>query len=142
MPLLHGDTEKVRDWAISEYDYVTREARRTLGVGPADARLVMCVDERWKYVQAEGFRPMLFDLQNDPDELVDLGASQLDEHLAVAKIMETRISQWARQHHNRTTKTFEQLEAITDSEPPGILIGIWDEKDYEESIGHPYSERP
>ena len=142
MPVLHGKQEKVRDWAISEYDYVTREARAKLGVAPENARLVMCVDARWKFVHAEGFRPMLFDLLNDPDELADLGASDDPECVAIRKLMGERIFEWARQHHNRTTRTYEQLEAVTDSEPRGILIGIWDEEDYEQSFGHPYAERP
>ena len=126
MPLLHGTEDKVRDWAISEYDYVTREARKTLNVSPENARLVMCVDDRWKYVHAEGFRPMLFDLKEDPNELVDLGESMAKEHEAIRKLMAERIFEWARRHHNRTTRTYEQLEAVTDAEPPGILIGVWD----------------
>ena len=74
MPLLRGENVPWRDHAISEYDYSTREARKLLGVDETDARLVMCVDARWKYVHCEGFRPMLFDLLEDPDELCDLGA--------------------------------------------------------------------
>ena len=142
MPVLHGGADKVRDWAISEYDYVTREARHTLGVSPENARLVMCTDDRWKYVHAEGFRPMLFDLNADPNELVDLGASDRDEHVAIKKLMNERIFEWARRHHNRTTLTYEELEAVTDAEPPGILIGVWDEEDYEKRFGHPFAERP
>ena len=45
-----------------------------LGVAPKDARLFMVCDDRWKFMHAEGgFPPMLFDLHNDPQELVDLG---------------------------------------------------------------------
>ena len=142
MPLLHGTKVKVRDWAISEYDYVTREAREILGVSTDDARLVMCADDRWKYVHSEGFRPMLFDLKKDPQELIDLGNSDLDEHIKIKKKMAERIFEWARQHHNRTTRTAEELEAVTNAEPPGIQIGIWDEDDYERTLGHPYKDRP
>ena len=142
MPLLHGSKDKVRDWAISEYDFVTREARTTLGLPPDQAKLIMCVDDRWKYVHSEGFRPMLFDLVNDPMELDDLGASKDETHLAVCKLMEERIFEWSRQHHNRTTKPFDVLEKITGGEPPGVFIGVWDEEDYEKAFGHPYSERP
>ncbi|MDB2407722.1 hypothetical protein N9W17_04255 [Jannaschia sp.] len=39
----------------------------------ADAKLTMLVDRRRKYVFAEGFRPMLFDLDTDPKELRDPG---------------------------------------------------------------------
>lgn len=142
MPLMHGKVEKVRDWAISEYDYVTREARHILNVAPENARLIMCVDQRWKFVHAEGFRPMLFDLENDPNELNDLGASVDPQHVEIHRIMSERIFSWARQHHNRTTLKFEFLESITDAEPPGVIIAVWDEDDYERTLGHPYAERP
>ena len=59
--LLHNRSEPKnwRKYAISEYDYGTREARMTLGIDEKDARLVMLHDGWWKYVHAEGFRPML-----------------------------------------------------------------------------------
>ena len=74
-PLLHGDGTPTqwREYAISEYDYATRYARLDLGI-EENARLIMVCDKRWKYVHCEGFRPMLFDLENDPQELNDLGA--------------------------------------------------------------------
>ena len=45
-----------------------------LGIEPRDARLFMIADKRWKLIHALGFRPMLYDLETDPDELRDLGA--------------------------------------------------------------------
>ena len=36
------------------------------------ARLTMIFDSRWKYIFAEGVRPMLLDLETDPDELAAL----------------------------------------------------------------------
>lgn len=140
--ILHGDTEHVRDFAISEYDYSTRDARLSLGIANEDARLVMCATDRWKYWQAEGFRPMLFDLWNDPQELKDLGASEEPEHVGIRQEMEANISEWARRHHNRITRSTEELDRVAGKEPPGVFIGVWDEEDYEESFGHSYSERP
>ncbi len=142
MPVLRGETDKVRDWAISEYDYVTREARGLLGVSAENARLVMCADQRWKFVQSEGFRPMLFDLDNDPNELNDLGASNNVEHVDIRLIMEARISEWARRHHNRTTKSHAFLDSVIGDEPPGIVIGVYDEDDYEAALKHKFTERP
>ena len=49
-------------------------AAEELGLAPRDARLFMIADKRWKYVHAIGFRPMLYDLETDPNELNDLGA--------------------------------------------------------------------
>ena len=138
MPLLRGEDVPWRDHAISEYDYSTREARKLLGVDEADARLVMCVDARWKYVHCEGFRPMLFDLLEDPDELCDLGASEAAEHARVRELMDARLFAWARRHHARITRTGAQVDAMCDALPPGIAIGVYDEAAYEEQFGHPF----
>ena len=80
-PLLHG--AKPADWrelAFSEYDYSMLPAGIKLKVEPRDARLFMVADKRWKYVHAIGYRPMLFDLQTDPNEFRDLGADPAFEN--------------------------------------------------------------
>jgi len=64
-PLLHGKQTMWRAFAVSEYDYSTRDARRDIGVDQRDARLVMIFDGRWKYVHVEKMRPMLFDLKSE-----------------------------------------------------------------------------
>ena len=69
-------------------------------------------------------------------------ASVDPQHVEIHRIMSERIFSWARQHHNRTTLKFEFLESITDAEPPGVIIAVWDEDDYERTLGHPYAERP
>lgn len=124
-PLLHGENVEWRDYCVSEYDYATRESRRMIGIDQNDARLTMIFDGRWKYVHAETMRPMLFDLETDPDELIDLGASP--EHQEHIKRLRDLHFEWARQHHTRITKTAEQVEVMTDrKEPPGILVGFRD----------------
>lgn len=127
-PLLHGHATKLRDFAVSEYDYSTRGARKTVGVDQNDARLVMIFDGRWKYIHVEHMRPLLFDLQTDPNELSDLGndptfADQID------RMKELHFA-WARQHHNRITRTAAAVNMMADrGEPPGIYIGFHEEKD-------------
>ena len=75
VPLLRGGQPAAwRRFAISEYDYSLLPAAAALGVEPRDARLFMIADKRWKLVQPVGFRPMLYDLAVDPNELRDLGA--------------------------------------------------------------------
>ena len=139
-PLLHGQPVEWRNWAISEYDYSTREARRIIGNAQEDARLIMICDRRWKFVHCEGFRPMLFDLEADPEELVDLGASP--EHEEVRARMSDAIFEWARRHHTRITMHPYKIERMTDREPPGILIGIWDEEHFMKEFEKPFEERP
>jgi len=141
-PLLHGDGKPVqwREYAFSEYDYATRYARLDLGIDPNDARLIMVCDKNWKYVHCEGFRPILFDLRKDPLELVDLGADPLHED--VRHRMHEAIFSWARKHHNRITRSPEEIEKMSGREPPGVLIGIWDEAEFERLYRKPFSERP
>ncbi|MYA89658.1 MAG: sulfatase-like hydrolase/transferase, partial [Boseongicola sp. SB0662_bin_57] len=128
--LLHGQGLPWREFCVSEYDYATRAARRTVGVDQGNARLTMVFDGRWKYVHVEEMRPMLFDLESDPNELVDLGgdpafAEQVDRLCGLH-------FEWTRRHHNRITRTAEEVEAMTDArEPPGILIGYRDRAEIE-----------
>ncbi|MGR3500931.1 alkaline phosphatase family protein [Pseudaestuariivita sp.] len=129
-PLLHGQDTEWRDHCISEYDYATRDARRPLGVDQSDARLVMVFDGRWKYIHAETMRPMLFDLETDPEELHDLGDS--DAHRAELDRLRDLHFAWARKHHNRITRTPEMIERMTTGrEPPGIYIAYLDQEELE-----------
>lgn len=129
-PLLHRTGGAWRDHCISEYDYATRDTRRELGVAQQDARLVMVFDGRWKYVHVEGMRPLLFDLETDPDELHDLGCDPA--HAAEAERLAAAHFAWARQHHTRITLTPETVERMTTGrEPPGIYIAYLDRAEVE-----------
>lgn len=132
VPILEGRQSEWRKYAISEYDYATRQSRSELEIDQADARLLMIFDGRWKYILAEGFRPLLFDLESDPDELVDLGAEP--EHEAIRAELHEALFAWARQHHTRITRAPQQVDRMAaGGEPPGIQIGFWNEEDLRES---------
>lgn len=132
LPFLRGGKpDNWRDFAVSEYDYSPTSMASELGVEPKDARLFMIADRRWKFVHAEGgFPPMLFDLENDPQELVDLGRS--GAHADVIDLMYARLSRWARRLSQRTTVS--DAEAVARRGNPyatGILIGVYDENEIE-----------
>ena len=75
-------------------------------------------------------RPMLFDLETDPDELTDLGDSP--EHREQIERLAALHFKWARQHHTRITRTPENIEKMTDArEPEGIYIAYWDQEELE-----------
>ena len=136
VPLLHGQTDSLRDVAVSEYDYSMRGVRQRLGVAVKDAKLTMLFDGRWKYIFAEGFRPMLFDLQNDPDELTDLGADPA--HQAECARMEKLLFAWARRTSQRTTRSDAWIAARDPSlgeAKAGILIGYRNEAELREVLG-------
>jgi arylsulfatase A-like enzyme len=132
VPILEGRQTEWRNYAISEYDYATRQSRTELEIDQADARLLMIFDGRWKYILAEGYRPLLFDLESDPDELVDLGAEP--EHEAIRAELHEALFAWARQHHTRITRAPQQIDRMAaGGEPPGIQIGFWNEEELRES---------
>jgi arylsulfatase A-like enzyme len=127
MPFLHGETpQNWREAAISEYDYSVTPVATNLEVATADARLIMVATKQWKLVHAEGgFRPMLFDLVNDPDELVDLG-----DELAYAQAVETmyqHLYRWSLRSSQRTTRSDEEIGKMRSaSRRKGILLGVVD----------------
>ena len=137
MPLLHGQSPADwRGYAISEYDYSPTQAATKLDVAPRDARLFMVVTDAWKLIHAEGgFRPMLFDLRNDPGELHDLGGSA--EHEAVIEAMYVHLHEWALRMSQRTTVPDERILAMRKgggSIRRGILLGVYDEDEIDPGL--------
>jgi arylsulfatase A-like enzyme len=132
-PLLAGrEPPDWRQYVISEYDYSSRRARLDLNVPVADCRMIMIMDRRWKYIHAEGFRPLLYDLERDPEEFHDLGADPAYAEMR-ARLHEAMFA-WATRHHNRITVSDEAIAARYGTEPQhGILIGYWDEADLKEN---------
>jgi len=127
LPLLRGQAVPWRRAAISEYDYSARKARQLLDQPIGACRLVMVFDGRWKYVHAEGFRPMLYDLAEDPGELYDLGA---DPALADTRArLHEMLGRWARRHHNRVTVSDRAIAETGGELDQNILIGFWDSAD-------------
>ena len=123
---LRGETpDNWREFAISEFDYSGTGARANLGLAPRDARLFMVADKRWKFMHAEGgFRPMLFDMENDPQELRDLGDDA--DHSEVIDLMYERLGKWARRMSQRTTVSEQQILDSSGSRRKGILLGLFD----------------
>lgn len=134
-PALFGQDHAKRDNVICEYDYSFQDARISLGTKSRDSWLRMIFDGRWKYVLAEGYRPMLFDHQTDPDEYHDLGGlSGYDE---VKARLHEALFKWARQPRQRATVADATIESTYVQEriaEAGILIGYWDEAELAEAV--------
>lgn len=143
VPFLHGEKpEKWREFAISEYDYSISPMAVNLGIKPREARLFMVADKRWKFVHSEapGHRPILFDMGNDPDELVDLGDSV--EHQDTIDLMYERLGKWARRMSQRTTRSDEQLHNMRGkARRKGVLLGLYDGSEVETEIADHLSNR-
>jgi len=129
IPLLLG--ENPADWrkfVFSEYDYCMQDVRVKLNQPIEQCRLFMVFDGRWKYIHATGFRPMLYDLLEDPREIVDRGDdSSCTETMAR---LQTALFEWALHPKSHITTSTEKIAAYADQQlqvKAGVLIGIWDE---------------
>ncbi len=130
LPILHGTrAETEREYVICEYDYSGSPIAKLMNASVRDAVMFMIADKRWKMVHCEGgYRPILFDLENDPDELTDLGDSA--EHAEVIEALYDKLFAWTRRPSQRTTRSETQLiEMRTSSARRGIVLGVYDEND-------------
>ena len=110
-PWLHGKTPDWRNFAISEYDYSVTPMRAALGVSARDARLFMVFDGRYKLIHAEGgLRPILFDLETDPDEFDDL--AKADAHADVIARLYEHLGQWGRRMSQRVTRSDADIDGM------------------------------
>ncbi|WP_271948898.1 sulfatase-like hydrolase/transferase [Ruegeria faecimaris] len=130
LPILRGhQVETPREVAISEYDYSASPMAEKLNASVRDAVMFMVANKKWKLIHCEGgHRPLLFDLENDPNELTDLGNSA--EHADIIAKMYDHLFTWARRPSQRTTRSEQQLiDMRTNSRGRGVVIGIYDEND-------------
>ena len=99
----------------------------------------MVTDRRWKLVHAEGMRPMLFDLETDPQELVDLGGRP--DSAPVIEKLERDLFAWALRPASRITADDARMrgdeqaaEAFDTNLNAGLPIGYWDEAELEREL--------
>ena len=123
---------------ISEYNYSLTPMCTNLGLEPKDAVLFMLADHRWKLIHAEGFRrPMLFDLEGDPNELEDLGESPA--HDEVRGMMYEKLFAWSRRHAQRTTRSDAEILAMRGgSRRKGVLLGLYDGSEVPAELSEKY----
>ncbi len=139
LPLLRGEAPADwRDFVVSEYDYSTSTMAAALDLPPRECRLFMIFDGRWKFIHAEGgFRPMLFDLPEDPDEFRDRGADP--EAAEIVARMYERLGAWARRPSQRTTMSEAALLARRGkTDESGILIGVAEAGEVRDALRAPY----
>jgi len=122
LPFLRGKGPAPERRAVfSELDFGFYKARKIVGTGPSDSRAYMIRTERWKYIHYRGFRPQLFDLENDPDEFDDLGDSA--GHEPVRKELQEMLLDRLMARKNRVGVTDEAMNARMGKS--GIIIGTW-----------------
>jgi arylsulfatase A-like enzyme len=128
-PYLRGEVPtNWRKVVFSEYDYCMQDVRLKLSQPIEQCRLFMVFDGRWKYIHASGFRPMLYDLLDDPQELIDRGEDSSCAN--VIANLQTALFEWALHPKGHITTSTEKIAAYADQQlqvKGGILIGVWDE---------------
>lgn len=123
LPVLRG-AGAGHDVIVSELDWGHRRAGRLLDKAPTECRAYMVLSQNWKYVFYEGYRPQLFDVVNDPQELVDLGADP--GHAAVREQHAQILFDWARRRRMRITVSDTAiLQRAAQFKGMGVVIGEW-----------------
>ncbi|WP_255519440.1 sulfatase-like hydrolase/transferase [Alexandriicola marinus] len=135
------DAGPVRDYVICEYDFSGSPLAEVLDVEPDAARIFMIADKSWKLIHFEsGDRPMLFDLENDPDELNDLGTDP--DSKDVIDLLYDKLFEWARRPAARTTVSKARLRQMRGGAArTGVLIGVVDEDGIEPELSAKYRGR-
>jgi len=128
-PLLRGEIlQDWRNYVISESEYAARFANWDFGIKPSEARGTMVRTEDWKYIHHEVFRPELFDLVNDPSELIDLGEDSAYED--IRQEMREHIFESLRKRKFRKTLPDKAMEIRsrrsldTEVKKP-VYVGVW-----------------
>ena len=84
----------------------------------------MVRSSRFKYVHYEGLPPQLFDLQDDPMELDDLGTDA--SRMQIRREHETMLFDWMRGLRMHPTISDHDAAAWTAKESrSGTFIGVW-----------------
>ena len=125
IPMIRGEKiDKWKDSIFCETDYSFNEARKILNLGASDARAFMIRNKKWKYIYYKGFPSQLFDLENDPDEFVDLGQSP--DYVNIREEMKELLLQRIINRKNRVAATDEFVLKDRDyTKDNGIMIGVW-----------------
>jgi arylsulfatase A-like enzyme len=126
LPVLRGEPDAgERDAVFASLDYAYREVRLFLDRAPERCTGMMVRTGRYKFIDWDGFAPQVFDLREDPYELVDRGADPA--YAAMRAEALTMLYDWQRSRKRRTTETYEQVAARTNAHGRmmGIEIGRW-----------------
>lgn len=113
-----------RDAVFSELDYSFRPTRLMLERTPDECKAWMVRTANWKYVYWLDYPPQLFDLRNDPSELIDLGTDVA--YATTRAALRDRLCEWFARLKRRTTLERTEIEAHTAvDKQEGIFYGVW-----------------
>ncbi len=103
-PFLRGATpaawRREAHWEFDFREVASGRSQAALGLDLDDCSLAVIRDERYKYVHFAGLPPLLFDLQQDPDELHNVVEDV--NYQAVRVTMAEKLLAWRSRHLDRT----------------------------------------
>jgi arylsulfatase A-like enzyme len=139
LPFLHQSPNPFeREFIVAEDDYGRLPVASQLGVDSLAARMTMAFNGRYKLVHCPGCPDMLFDLHNDPDELVDVGRDP--GYDGVRRTLRDQLLDWSATLRNRRAVSREmERNANGLSRRQGILIGFWDRASVPDALKPPLS---
>jgi arylsulfatase A-like enzyme len=116
LPFLSGETPAGwRDAAHWEFDFreiSTQMPERALGLTSTQLTMTAIRGKRWKYVHFTALPPLLFDLEADPDNLMNLAGKP--EYAAIQLEMAEKLLSWRTEHLDHTL-------ALKDLTPRGVV---------------------
>ena len=131
--MLAGETAAVgRQTAFIEYDYSALRVRLALGQQIDRANFTVAITDRWKLIHFPDFAPILFDLDNDPLELTDLGTSPA--HAAIRTDLTHALLDWSLRLR-RVTESAASIDRRTDTQVQrGIWLGLRNATEHAEAL--------
>ncbi len=84
----------------------------------------MVREKKWRYAYFNGFDPQLFDLENDPKELNDLGKDP--KYSETRQRLFRKLFEWISERQIRKTISKDVIAQRTgSSKKRGYLFGVW-----------------
>lgn len=128
-----------RDFVVSEYDYSEDRAYWEQEPLPEHSTMRMIADARWKMIHFEDLGPILFDKENDPNELTDIAQRPESQH--VLKDLHEKLFFWSRNTKSNIclpesarrdlAKVMREFDLVATS---GYAIGYWEEDELKEEL--------
>lgn len=130
LPIVNGTDALGDATAICESEFSLLEMTNDLPAGdPSTRRATMIRTEQYKYILSETGPNLLYDLEEDPHELVDRAA---DPVLAsVQSDLHEQLFAWYRARSHEVTRHAASSSdfAVGANAREGVFIGYWDETD-------------
>jgi arylsulfatase A-like enzyme len=95
-----GDWRDAVHWEFDFRDVARQKAETHFGLASTHLNMAAIRTARWKYVHFSALPPLLFDMEADPDSLIDLAADPA--HLSIRLELAEKLLAWRATHLDQT----------------------------------------